>query len=218
MRWLVALAALAASLIAQPALARDYGQHGTVFNVMEPDLLLTIERKLKALEASGGIERMNQELARRSEAKVRRPEPVAGLTPAERLRSWSYDPSITMHKDIVDQKGNLIARRGQRVNPLDFVGVRQALVFVDGDNAAELQWALRTWSDTAAKIVFVSGSPFDAMKPWQRRFYFDQGGTLTSKFGIRHTPAVVSEAGSSLKISEIPLAPPAAAPGGGKSL
>ena len=93
-----------------------------------------------------------------------------------------------------------------------------ALVFIDGDNAAELQWALRTWSDTAAKIIFVSGSPFDAMKPWQRRFYFDQGGTLTSKFGIRHTPAVVSEAGSSLKISEIPLAPPAAAPGGGKSL
>jgi hypothetical protein len=40
----------------------------------------------------------------------------------------------------------------------------------------------------SAKIIFVSGSPFDAMKPWQRRFYFDQGGTLTPKFGIRHTP------------------------------
>ena len=39
--------------------------------------------------------------------------------------------------------------------------------------------------------------------------------------GIRHTPAVVTEAGSNLKISEFPLPPPAAAPapalsGGGK--
>ena len=83
--------------------------------------------------------------------------------------------------------------------------------------SGELQWALRTWSDTAAKIIFVSGSPFDAMKPWQRRFYFDQGGTLTSKFGIRHTPAVVSAAGASLKISEVPLPGETAASGGGKN-
>jgi conjugal transfer pilus assembly protein TraW len=51
----------------------------------------------------------------------------------------------------------------------------------------------RSWSDLKAKIVFVSGSPFDEMKPRQRRFYFDQGGMLVARFGIRHTPAVVSQ-------------------------
>ncbi len=110
-----------------------------------------------------------------------------------------------------------IETRGTRVNPLDMVQLRQALVFIDGDNAAELAWAVKTWSDVRAKIIFVSGSPFDAMKPWQRRFYFDQGGTLTGKFGIRHTPAVVSAAGANLKISEFPLPPAPVAPvGGGK--
>ena len=60
--------------------------------------------------------------------------------------------------------------------------------------------------------IFVSGSPFDAMKPYQRRFWFDQGGQLSAKFGIRHTPAVVTGAPISngikaLKVSEVPLAP-----------
>lgn len=205
MRWLTFLVALAASLLAQPALARDYGQHGAVFNVVEPDLLLTIERKLKALEASGGIERMNQELARRTEAKVRRPDPVAGLTRAERLRSWRYDPAITIDKDVVDQKGNVIARRGQRINPLDFVGVRQALVFVDGDDSEQVDWALRRYRDAEAKIVMVKGAPLDGMTRFQRRFYFDQGGFLVQRFAIRAVPAVVEQDGRVMRVSEIPV-------------
>jgi hypothetical protein len=40
------------------------------------------------------------------------------------------------------RKGNLIAARGTRVNPLDMVQLRQALVFIDGDNPAEFAWAL----------------------------------------------------------------------------
>jgi hypothetical protein len=37
-------------------------------------------------------------------------------------------------------------------------------------------------------IVLVKGSPTDLMKATQRRFYFDQMGSLTGKFGIAHTP------------------------------
>ena len=199
--------------------AADYGQMGQTFPIIETDLLTTIETRLTALEANGGIARMQRQMQEQAVASVRRPKPVDGMTPATRARDWLFDPSIVTEDDIVDAKGNLIAARGTRVNPLDMVQLSQALVFVDGDNAAELAWAVRNWSDARAKIIFVSGSPFDAMKPWQRRFYFDQGGTLTGKFGIRHTPAVVSAAGANLKISEFPLPPAPAAPaltGGGK--
>lgn len=203
--------------------AADYGQMGQTFPIIETDLLTTIETRLRTLEANGGIERMQRQMQEQAVASVRRPKPVDGMTPALTKREWLFDPSIVTEDDIVDAKGNLIAARGTRVNPLDMVQLSQALVFVDGDNAAELAWAVKTWSDARAKIIFVSGSPFDAMKPWQRRFYFDQGGTLTAKFGIRHTPAVVSAADANLKISEVPLPPAAVSParapvlsGGGK--
>ena len=194
--------------------AADYGQMGQTFPIIETDLLTTIETRLTALEANGEIARMQRQMQEQAVASVRRPKSVDGMTPATRARDWLFDPSIVTEDDIVDAKGNLIAARGTRVNPLDMVQLSQALVFIDGDNAAA--WAVKTWGDARAKIIFVSGSPFDAMKPWQRRFYFDQGGTLTGKFGIRHTPAVVSAAGANLKISEfpLPLAPAALASGG----
>lgn len=211
----------AALLIGWPLIsavrAADYGQMGQTFPIIEADLLTTIETKLRTLEANGGIERLQREMQEQAVASVRRPKRVDGMTPAITKREWLFDPSIVTEDDIVDAKGNLIAARGTRVNPLDMVQLSQALVFIDGDNAAELAWAVKTWSDVRAKIIFVSGSPFDAMKPWQRRFYFDQGGTLTGKFGIRHTPAVVSAAGANLKISEFPLpSAPVAPVGGGK--
>ena len=106
----------------------------------------------------------------------------------------------------MDAKGQVIAPAGTRINPLDFVQLREDLVFIDGNDAAQLSWATQRWSPQRAKIIFVAGSPFEAMKPFARRFYFDQGGKLVSRFGIAHVPAVVSASGKALRIAEVPLA------------
>ena len=50
------------------------------------------------------------------------------------------------------------------------------------------------------------------MKARQRRFYFDQGGKLTQKFGIRAVPAWVRQNGRMLEVSEITLPPRKAQP------
>lgn len=203
-------AALAGSLLLvanQPTQARDFGQLGTTFPVIEPDLLATIETRLRTAQASGEMDRVNAAFAQRAAARVRRPAPVPGLTTAEEARNWTYDPTITLDRDIRDQKGSLIGAAGQKINPLDFVGLHQQLVFVDGDDVAQLDWATRRFSDSAAKIIFVAGSPFEAMNARKRRFFFDQEGRLTQRFGIEHVPAVVAQAGRVLQVSEIALQP-----------
>lgn len=197
--------------------ARDYGQQGAVFPVIERDLLEQIHTRLTAMEKSGETRRLNEELQRRTAARVNRPEPVDGLVRASAARRWSIDPTITLETDIRGPKGELIHARGTRVNPLDSVPLRAELLFFDGDDPDQLAWALSQYR--AAKLILTKGAPLELMKARQRRFYFDQGGTLTGKFGIRHTPAVVSAAGANLKISEFPLPPAPAAPaltGGGK--
>lgn len=185
--------------------ARDYGQMGQTFPVIETDLLATIESRLRRAEASGELARTNEMFAKRVEAKVRRPDPVTGVTPARTARSWDFDPSVTMERDIRDQKGNLIAPAGQRINPLDFVSIRQDLVFIDGDDSEQLAWATTRYTDLKAKIIFVRGSPVEQMTAKKRRFYFDQQGKLTSRFGIEHTPAVVTQAGKVMRVSEVVL-------------
>lgn len=197
--------AVSALLTSSVAIASDHGVAGQTFPIVEPDLLATIEVKLQRLQANGDIDRMNAAFARHAETRVRRPKPVDGITPATEARTWAYDPTITIERDIQDQKGNYIARRGQTVNPLDFTAVHQALIFVDGDNKAEMAWATAQYSDLKAKIILVNGSPLEEMTARHRRFYFDQEGRLTGKLGIRHTPAVAVQDGRVMKLSEIKL-------------
>lgn len=182
--------------------ARDYGQAGQAFPVIEPDLLSTIEARLKRAEATGELARTNAMFAKRVEARVRRPTPVAGISNAVEAREWDFDPSVRLDRDIRDQKGNLIASARQTINPLDFVSVRQALVFVDGDDPDQIAWATSRYTDLGAKIIFVSGSPLEEMTKRKRRFYFDQAGKLTSRFGIEHVPAVVRQNGRVMRVSE----------------
>jgi conjugal transfer pilus assembly protein TraW len=185
--------------------AADEGQVGQTFPIIETDLLAAIAGRLRGLEASGEIAAMQQRFAAQAEASVRRPAPVSGLSPATAQREWLYDPSIVTEQAIRDGNGNVIAPAGTRINPLSFVSLREDLVFVDGTDETQVDWATRRWNGNAAKIIFVAGSPFEAMKPHQRRFYFDQGGKLTARFGIAHVPAVVSQAGDALQVIEIPL-------------
>lgn len=187
--------------------ARDYGQAAQPFPVIEPDLLATIEARLKQAEATGELARTNEMFAKRVEAKVRRPTPIAGISPAIAVREWDYDPSVRLERDIRDQKGNLIASAGQTLNPLDFVAVKQALVFIDGDDAGQIAWATGRYTELSAKIIFVIGSPIDQMTSRKRRFYFDQEGELTSRFGIEHTPAVVRQKGRVMRVTEQVLKP-----------
>jgi conjugal transfer pilus assembly protein TraW len=192
---------------AVPGQARDFGQLGQTFPIAEADLLTTIEARLQRAQATGEMDRVNATFAKRVEARVRHPAAVAGITAAEEPRSWDYDPTITLEREIRDHKGQLIAAAGQRINPLDFVSMRQSLVFVDGDDDAQVDWATKRYTELNAKIIFVSGSPIESMTSRKRRFFFDQEGRLTGKFGIRHTPAVVVQAGKLLHVSETVLKP-----------
>ena len=192
-----------ALMLAGPAQARDYGQQGTVFSVIERDLLQQIHARLVAMEQSGETKRLNEELKRRTVARVERPEPVAGLVRAEAARQWSFDPTITLETDIRGAKGELIHARGTRVNPLDSVDLRADLLFFDGDDPDQLDWALH--QSPGAKLILVRGAPLELMKARQRRFYFDQGGKLSAHFAIRAVPARVRQQGRLLEVSEIVL-------------
>lgn len=186
-----------------PLAARDYGQQGKVFPVIESDLLAQIHARLTAIERSGETARFNEELKRRTLARVERPTPVTGIVRASDTRRWIFDPTITLAADIRGARGELIHAAGTRVNPLDSVALRQDLLFLDGDDPDQLAWALR--QGPQAKLILVAGAPLALMKARQRRFYFDQQGTLTGKFGISAVPARVRQQGRLLEVSEIAL-------------
>jgi conjugal transfer pilus assembly protein TraW len=41
------------------------------------------------------------------------------------------------------------------------------------------------------------------MRAWKRPVFYDQGGTLIRRLGIRQVPAVVSQDGKRLRVDEV---------------
>ena len=131
---------------------------------------------------------------------------MPGIVPAREQRVRLFDPAITVVRDIRTPDGTLIAAAGTRINPLERMTLASDLLFVDGRRAAEVSWALA--HENPAKIVLLAGRPLELMREHSRQFFFDQGGRLAARFGLRFTPSLVEQAGSRLRITEIPVEDP----------
>ena len=198
---LLALAVLPAS--GMPASAADLGVRGATWAIAEPDLLEEIEARLMEMERTGELARLETEARSRARSRLEEPDPVLGIGPAREARSRLFDPSIAVEWDIRLPDGTLVAAAGTRVNPLARHALTRDLLFVDGRREAEIAWALN--HAKPAKIVLLAGRPLDLARTHGRAFFFDQGGRLAARFGLRFTPALVEQAGTRLRISEIPV-------------
>ena len=198
-----ALALGTALALCSPAPAADLGVRGATWPVAEPDLLLQIETRLLELQRSGEISRIGREARSRARSRLEEPEPVPGIAPAREARSRMFDPSTVVERDIRLPNGTPVAAAGSRVNPLARHPLSRDLLFIDGRRGSEVAWALK--HEGPAKIVLLAGRPLDLARIHGRPFFFDQGGRLAARFGLRFTPALVEQAGSKLRISEIPV-------------
>ena len=207
---ILAAALLLAVALPGAASAKDLGVRGATWPVAEPDLLAQIEARLGEMERSGESARLEDEARERASRRLEEPEPVPGIAPAREERSRLFDPAITVARDIRAADGTLIARAGTRVSPLERVTLARDLLFIDGRREAEIAWALarEEQGGRPSKIVLLAGRPLELMRRHGRPFFFDQGGRLAARLGLRLTPALVVQAGTRLRITEIAVEDP----------
>ncbi|QKJ89301.1 IncF plasmid conjugative transfer pilus assembly protein TraW (plasmid) [Paramixta manurensis] len=186
--------------------AKDLGTIGHLFPIAEPDLLTFIGQRLQGMKDSGELDRLQREAEARVKAHAVRPAPVAGLTPARTERTFSYDPTFTVQETVRDMRGNVIARAGDKVNPLDKVPYSETLFFIDGDNPAQMKWVKQQLSGRQNfKVILVNGNIHDSSIALDEPVYFDQYGTLTTKFGFEHTPVRITRDDRTLRVEEVAL-------------
>jgi len=203
---LSAMSAVSLGLSPQAA-AADLGVRGRLFPIVETDLLDFIAAKLRAARASGRIEALDHAFAKRAIASVERPAAVPGLMATREPRTWLYDPTFTVPHDYADQNGRVFARAGMRINPLlRMPEFDRVMVFFDGDDPAQLAYALSTlrrYGSQRTRLILVKGSPVALMQREKTPVFFDQMGLLTDKFRLRQVPAVIVREGDALRISEV---------------
>lgn len=193
---------LALILCCSSTYAKDLGQHGTVYPVIEDNLLDVMLERVDHMQKTGELRMKQNEMITVVEKQVSQPLPVSGLSPSAKERVSYIELSTILEKPILDKNGKILIAKGTRINPLDLIDFTSTLYFIDGNDDKQIEWALREGGKNAI-ILLVDGSVIDLMKKYDAKFYFDQEGTIVKKLGIKQIPAKVEPAGDKLKIHEI---------------
>jgi conjugal transfer pilus assembly protein TraW len=186
-------------------MAKDFGTHGPIWEIAEPNLLEVIQARLSAMQESGELDAMQREMQDITRAYVNRPRPVQGLLPAEEAHSYEVDLSITLDRDLMDHRGVVFARAGTRINPLEYSHFNQRIVVFDGDVPEQVAFALSEGNELDTLLVLTNGAPLELMRSHGRRFYFDQDAQITARFQITRLPSVITRGDRVMRVEEVPV-------------
>ena len=117
--------------------------------------------------------------------------------------------------DYRDQRGHVVVSKGTVVEPLRIQPLASGLVFIDGRDQVQVNYAIARGRLTPLKVILTAGSPFDLRIKYQHAawpigegipFYFDQRkiiiNTLHRLYGIdvSTVPAVLTQVGTGLQL------------------
>jgi conjugal transfer pilus assembly protein TraW len=120
-----------------------------------------------------------------------------------------------MEQDYVDARGKVLVRRGTLVEPLKFNRLQYGLIFIDGRDQHQIDYALSLAARTPLKIVLTAGSAYGLRVRYQRMswmgskhipFYFDQRKMIIDQLArlyqihITSVPAVLTQSGDMLRV------------------
>lgn len=179
--------------------AKEHEVIGKVFTIEETSMLEFIQQRLADKQKSGELEKMKKEFISRATNTFKNPHGVS-LKRAYKDRVRYFDPTITLSKDI-KINGKVLYHAGTSINPLDIRSFSRKLIFIDGSDEAQKEYAIKIFKESGSqyKIILVSGSPFEFMKENKIRVFFDQTvgengrarNTLVQQFQIENLPTIV---------------------------
>lgn len=179
--------------------AKNLGVHGPTFAIEEKNLLEVIQAKLQDLQKQGKIATINNQIIEKVKHSALNPTPI-NLATATEYKARIFDPTYVVQKDITDHQGQMIAKAGTKVNPLDHFQWGTPMVLINGEDPDQISLA----KTMKGKWVLVKGSPFKVAKDENKQVYFDQRGRIVRHFGIARVPSKISQQGKALLIEEIP--------------
>jgi conjugal transfer pilus assembly protein TraW len=196
------------------ASATDFGTQGSSFKVIEEPFIQMMKNRMEKVD----MEAEKEKIQKRAKHKVENPTPVKGIAPATKGRIFYFDPSYTLDKDVVLPCGKILHKAGATANPLEHIDLNRRMFFVDGKNHEQVEWLREQLKTPSPKIknqiiedrvILIRGSVFklkdELGDDHGDKVYFDQAGELTTKFGIKASPAIVVQEGLALKIEEVEI-------------
>lgn len=205
MRRLFLASLICLSVLPTVPLASDLGAIGPTYEIAERDLIEVMKERFRRLEQTGEMRKLEERYKAKVVEGVERPRPIPGITATQTARTFFVDPTWTLDRNVVDEKGQVLFPAGTRVNPLDYAPLTQTLLFFDQREQSQVAFAKRFLSEAKRRVkpILVGGEPLKLMRQWKREVFYDQGGALSRKLLLKQVPALITQDGNRLRIDEI---------------
>jgi len=122
------------------------------------------------------------------------------LPPAIKNDSWYIDPTVRANKDIINPRGDQLAKEGQVINPLSQAQVPLTLYIFDPTDSKQLEWIANNSRNDSGEIMLIF-SQLDKERGWKHleslRTYFGAElyqlpKEMVSRFNLTNLPVKVS--------------------------
>lgn len=193
--------------------AEDFGMRGQVYPA-DRDGREQLKDLMRQKEKSGEIEKYWLDYRLKTIDAVKNPSPL-GIRSNYLPRSELRDLRFTIPSDFVNEKGLVIAKKGTVIEPLKIQPLVSGLVFIDGRDQKQIDYAIKRGRAEPLKIVLTAGSPYDLRVKYKDAewwggktipFYFDQRKMIISSlqrlYGIdvNSVPVTLTQRGDKLSI------------------
>ena len=107
MRQSIAFALVFAVACGATARAEDLGKIGPTYPIAERHLLDHIMSRLREKERTGELKKFEQLATERATQSVANPKPIPGLSRVETARTYYFDPTFVLDRNVVDENGEM---------------------------------------------------------------------------------------------------------------
>jgi conjugal transfer pilus assembly protein TraW len=206
-------AMVAGALVPQATVAENLGKRGQTY-ALDVDGREQFKDVLRRKQASGELDQFWRNYRERTLEAIRHPAPLAVATSYQAATVWN-PAHYTLPSSFKDNEGNVIAAKGTEIEPLTRLPLKSGLIFVDGRDPAQVNYAISRVLVEPLKIVLIAGSPIELRQRYRDQvvrgvkgvpFYFDQRamiiGGLQRLYGLRiaSVPALMRQEGTGLRV------------------
>lgn len=193
--------------------AEDLGTKAQTY-ALDRDAADQIKDVMRRKQQSGELDTFWKTYRDKTVASIKNPPPL-GITTNYSARTELHTLRFVIPQDYRDQNGKVVVRRGTVIEPLKVMPLTNGLLFIDGNDPRQVEYAVRRSQTEPLKIVLTAGSPYTmrlryANQPWHGGtgvpFYFDQRKMIINTLGrlygiqINSVPAAVYQQGDKLAV------------------
>lgn len=176
---------------------------GTTYKVAEPDIVEEIQKQAEKFD----WEKEKAKMAERAMTNMDGGKPLIELPRVEETREFFVDPSVELAEDVLAPNGQVVARKGDSINPFSTMSFSKSFIAFDPDDPKQVLLA-RRWQQEYGPVMLLAThlpSPVKGVPPLAETMgqsVFPLSPQLIERMGIAAVPSLIRQQGLLLRINE----------------